>query len=65
MALLPDGRRALSGSLDRTLKLWDLENGICCTTWSADQWVTRVAAVSDKFFVVGDAGGTLHFLDLV
>ena len=27
VALLPDGRRALSGSADNTLKLWDLESG--------------------------------------
>jgi len=27
VAVLPDGRRALSGSYDRTLRLWDLETG--------------------------------------
>jgi len=27
VAALPDGRRALSGSADKTLKLWDLETG--------------------------------------
>ncbi len=29
MALTPDGRRALSGSADKTLRLWDLETGAC------------------------------------
>src|SRR5512132_1058656 len=27
VAMLPDGRRALSGSYDHTLRLWDLETG--------------------------------------
>ena len=27
MAVLADGRRALSGSEDKTLRLWDLETG--------------------------------------
>jgi WD40 repeat protein len=27
VAVLPDGRRALSGSFDLTLRLWDLETG--------------------------------------
>ena len=65
VAMLPDGRRALSGSGDNTLKLWDLESGICCTTWSADQPILCVAAVSDRLFIAADEGGTLHFLDLV
>ena len=27
MAVTPDGRRAVSASVDRTLRLWDLESG--------------------------------------
>ena len=65
MASLPDGRRALSGSEGNTLKLWDLESGACCATWTSEQPIRCVAAVSDRYFIAGDAGGTLHFLDLV
>ena len=33
MALSADGRHALSGSLDRTLKLWDTESGALVRTF--------------------------------
>ena len=30
--MFPDGRRVVSGSLDKTLKVWDVETGECVTT---------------------------------
>ena len=65
VALLPDGRRALSASWDGTLKLWDMESGTCWATWTADGPIQCATAVSDRYFIAGDDSGTLHFLDLV
>ena len=30
--MTPDGRRAVSGSEDKTLRVWDLESGVCLRT---------------------------------
>ena len=32
VAVFPDGRRVVSGSLDKTLKVWDVETGECVAT---------------------------------
>ena len=29
VALTPDGRKGISGSLDNTVRIWDLESGVC------------------------------------
>ena len=43
-----DGRRALSGSSDKTLKLWDLETGVCLHTLTGHTGsVETVAMTSD------------------
>src|SRR5689334_3040732 len=36
LAVTPDGRRALSGSEDRTLRLWDLESGNEIATFTGE-----------------------------
>jgi WD40 repeat protein len=65
VAVTPDGRRAVSGSDDGMLKLWDLEQGTVLATFTADQDITAVAAISDRLFLAGDGGGRVHLLELV
>ena len=35
VAVTPDGKRAVSASWDKTLKVWDLETGRVCARWKA------------------------------
>jgi WD40 repeat protein len=59
-AALPDGRRALSASADKPLKLWDLETGNPLAAFTADSDLFAVAA-NDRF-VAGSHDGRLHIL---
>ncbi len=48
MAVLADGRRALSGSYEDTLRLWDLETGESLRTLEGHTGgVTAVAVLAD------------------
>ena len=42
--MLPDGQRVVSGSLDKTLKVWDVETGECVTTLKGHSGCVRRAA---------------------
>ena len=60
-----EGRRALSGGGDRTLKVWDLERGEVITTFSGDSAITACFAASDgRMIVAGSALGRVHVLRL-
>jgi WD40 repeat protein len=66
VAVLTDGPRALSGSSDRTLRLWDLETGENLRTLEGHTgWVGSVAVLADGRSVLsGSDDGTLRLWDL-
>ena len=65
MAVTPDGQRAVSASLDQTLKVWDLEIGEVVATFTGDG-VADCCAFSDalELIVAGDSRGHVHSLHL-
>ncbi|MFO1434174.1 MAG: NB-ARC domain-containing protein [Candidatus Competibacteraceae bacterium] len=66
VAVTPDGRWAVSGSYDETLKLWDLETGIPRTTFRGHTGpVYAVAVIQDgKRVISGSADQTLRIWEL-
>jgi WD40 repeat protein len=66
LALLPDGRRALSGSADRTLRLWDLDTGAELLRLAGhESVVTSVALLPDgRRALSGSGDNTLRLWDL-
>jgi WD40 repeat protein len=61
VAFCPDGRYGLSGSLDRTLRLWDLEARTCRAIAPVDSSPLAIAVASDSHTtVVGDQVGNVH-----
>jgi WD40 repeat protein len=66
VTVLPDGQRALSGSLDGTVKLWDLATGAVLQTFAGHTHaVTAVTILADgQRAVSGSADCTLKLWDL-
>jgi len=66
VAVTPDGKRAVSGSWDNTLKVWDLQTGEPQLTLSGhSEWVYAVAVTPDgKRAVSGSVDNTLKVWDL-
>ena len=42
--MFPDGRRVVSGSVDKTLKVWDVATGRCVATLEGHSDMVRRAA---------------------
>ena len=63
---MPDGSRAVSGSHDGTLRLWDLESGKEIATFTGEGQIYDFAIAPDgrTIIAVGELCG-VHFLRLI
>jgi WD40 repeat protein len=65
VAIASHGKRFISGSRDRTVKLWDLKTQDLLATFRLESEVISCAIAPDgRKIVVGDAGGKIYFLSL-
>ncbi|MBD2042928.1 GUN4 domain-containing protein [Microcoleus sp. FACHB-672] len=65
VAISSDGRTLVSGSADKTIKVWDLESGELKTTLTGPSWVTCLAISHDgRTLVSGDSYNTINVWDL-
>jgi WD40 repeat protein len=66
VALHADGRRAVTGSADKTVRVWDLDTGACLRTLEGySNWVMSVALHEDgRRAVMGSGDETVRVWDL-
>ena len=64
VAVTPDGKRAVSASSDKTLKVWDLESGRALRILEGYSSVEGVAVTPDGKCVVSASGDSLKVWDL-
>ena len=62
VAMTPDGRRAISGSADKTANVWDLRTGSLQTTLEHSNVVQSVAISPDGQFALTGAGSVIFGL---
>ncbi len=59
-----DGKWVVSGSNDRTVKVWELITGRLQATYAGDN-AFYCCAVSSDVIVAGDSRGLIHYLRLI
>ncbi|MBI5242700.1 MAG: protein kinase [Elusimicrobia bacterium] len=65
VAVTPDGRAALTGSLDKTLRLWDLSTGECVHILAGIENTPFIVVSPDgRFALVRESEGAISFWDL-
>jgi WD40 repeat protein len=61
VAVTADGRHAISGSEDRTLRSWDIEQGVCRAIVPLESTPLAIAVTADdQNVVIGDRVGNIH-----
>jgi WD40 repeat protein len=65
VAVSPDGRYAVSGSRDKTLRMWNLQTGQCVHTKSRSDHISALVVTPDgRYVLTGEVSGNLSILDL-
>lgn len=65
VAIASNGKRVISGSRDKTLKVWDFDRKQVIASLTMDGMLQCCAIATDKMEIVaGDEFGVVHFLRL-
>ncbi|MFM6253713.1 MAG: WD40 repeat domain-containing protein, partial [Dolichospermum sp.] len=65
IAVTPDGKTIISGSLDNKIKIWDLKTREEIATFTGKSCIFTCAVASDGLTIVaGETSGTLRLLRL-
>jgi WD40 repeat protein len=65
VGVAPDGTWLITGSYDRTIRVWDTASGQQVAWFIADAPIRACAIAEDDTVVAGDDQGRVYFLRLV
>jgi WD40 repeat protein len=65
VTVTPDGQHAISASSDHTLRVWEIESGVCITAFTGESPMSRCTIAPDgRTIVAREKSGRGHFLQL-